>query len=209
MVPELLAGPLCLKCGKPLRKERRDDVYCPACAEREHTFDRVFSVFTYQSTAPSLYRFKYGNRPEYAEFYADCFVRRYGGLPRGIRVDALVPVPLHAAKLRKRGYNQAEVFARALSARLHTPVVTDLVARVKPTRPQKELDYYGRLNNLKKAFIIRKNDVKYNRIALVDDIFTTGSTADNIAALLKKQGVRNVYVFTPALVTDSYTERGM
>lgn len=194
-----------MKCGKPLRKERQDAEYCPECEKREHVFDRAFSVFDYQSAAPSLYRFKYGNRPEYAEYYADCFVRRYGGLPRGVRIDALVPVPLHPAKLRKRGYNQAEVFARALSVRLDTPVRSDLVARIRPTRPQKELDYYGRLNNLKNAFIIGRNDVECNSVALVDDIFTTGSTADNIAALLKKHGVRNVYVFTPAMATNLFS----
>ena len=191
-----------MKCGKPLGKARQDAEYCPECEKREHVFDKAFSVFEYASAAPSLYRFKYGGRQEYAEFYADAFVRRYGGLPRGIRIDALVPVPLHPAKLRKRGYNQAEAFARALSARLDIPVITDLVRRVKPTRPQKELDYYGRLNNLKNAFIMKRNDVKYMSVALVDDIFTTGSTADNIAALLKKHGTKRVYVFTPAMATN-------
>lgn len=198
----MLTGACCMKCGKPLQKEMRDAEYCPDCERREHVFDRAFPVFDYRSVAPSVYRFKYAGRREYAEYYADCFVRRYGGVPRGIRIDALIPVPLHPAKQRKRGYNQAEVLARALSARLDTPVISGLVSRVKPTRPQKELDYYGRLNNLKNAFIIGRNDVECNSVALVDDIFTTGSTADNIAALLKKHGVRNVYVFTPAIATN-------
>ena len=197
-----MSGPLCMKCGKPLRGDRRDAEYCPECEKREHAFDKAFSVFSYADAAPSLYRFKYLGRREYAQYYADCFVRRYNGLPRGVRIDALVPVPLHAAKLGKRGYNQAETFARALSGRLDTPVRNDMVARIKQTRPQKELDYYGRLNNLKNAFIIRTNDVECNSVALVDDIFTTGSTADHIAALLKKHGTRTVYVFTLAMATN-------
>lgn len=198
-----------MKCGKPLGKDRQDAEYCPECERRDHVFDRAFSVFEYRSAAPSIYRFKYRGRQEYAEFYADCFVRRYGGLPRGITIDALVPVPLYGKKLRSRGYNQAEAFARALSKRTDTPVIRDLVYRVKPTKPQKALDYYGRLNNLKNAFIIGRNDVECNSVALVDDIFTTGSTADNIAALLKKHGVRNVFVFTPAMATNLFPEGGM
>ena len=187
-----------MKCGKMLDAGMGDAEYCPECEKRDHAFDRVYSVFEYGDIASSLYRFKYLGRQEYAEYYADCFVRHYGGLPRDVCVDALLPVPLHASRKRRRGYNQAEAFARALSVRTGVPVETGLVSRTKKTRPQKELDYYGRLNNLKNAFIMSRNDVKYRCVALVDDIFTTGSTVDQIALLLKKQGVADVVVFTVA-----------
>ena len=192
-----LRGPLCATCGKELSDA--EDVYCTDCLRVRHAFDRGFSLFSYRDVAPSLYRFKYMGRQEYAEYFAERFVAHYGGLPEGIRVDALVPVPVSARRLTERGYNQAERLARALSARLDIPVRCDLIARVRDTKPQKLLDYYGRLNNLKNAFIMKKNDVSLKSVALVDDIYTTGSTADEIACLLKRHGMRFVYVFTPAI----------
>ena len=185
---------ICKDCARTLKP-------CPQPEFEKRAFDAVYSVFTYRSVAESVFRFKYMGRQEYAAFYADAFVRRYGGLPEGIRVDALIPVPLHPAKERKRGYNQAVLLAEALGRRLNIPVRSGLVARIRQTKPQKNLDYYGRLNNLKNAFIVRGNDVKYRSVALVDDIFTTGSTAGELAALLKGRGVRRVYVFTPAMAT--------
>ena len=117
----------------------------------------------------------------------------------GRRIEALVPVPLHKTRLRKRGYNQSEEYAKALSTLTGVPVEADLVKRIKNTRPMKELDMEGRRNNLKNAFIMGKNDVSLNSVAIVDDIYTTGSTVDAVAALLRRHGVRFVYVITIAV----------
>lgn len=193
---------VCTDCAqkiKPFRHIRTDGV---------HAFSAVFSVFPYREAAPSVYRFKYLGRREYAGWYARRFSECFGGLPQGIRIDALIPVPLHKDKQRLRGYNQAEAFARALSVHLKTPVINDLVARVRDTSPQKNMKYHERRNNLKNAFIMSRNDVKYKSVALVDDIFTTGSTADEIAALLQKNGIPEVYVFTIAAAIPQKWQQG-
>lgn len=125
--------------------------------------------------------------------------RYLGDFIRRAQPDAIVPVPLHRSKLKNRGYNQAACLAGALGRTLDLPVEEKLVKRVKNTIPMKRLNPVERQNNLKKAFIIGQNDVKlYDRIILVDDIYTTGTTLDEIAGLLKAHGVSEVYCVTLA-----------
>lgn len=126
------------------------------------------------------------------EKYLGEFIRR-------VSPDVLVPVPLHRKKLKSRGYNQAACLARALGKNLGLPMDEKLVKRIRNTAPMKRLNPTERQNNLKKAFIIGRNDVKlYDRVILVDDIYTTGTTLDEIAALLKAGGVSEVYCVTLA-----------
>ena len=123
----------------------------------------------------------------------------FGAADPSWKVDALVPVPLHPARKRKRGYNQAELLALEIGKQLGLRVENNWLIRTKNTVPQKLLNGQERQNNLKKAFNIGRNDVKlYDRIILVDDIYTTGTTLDEIAALLKSHGVSEVYCVTLA-----------
>ena len=138
-------------------------------------------------------------RQEYGDFFGEEMARLLGDFIGRVRPDVIVPVPLYRGKLRKRGYNQAACLARALGRSLELPVDEKLVKRVRNTAPMKHLNPTERQNNLKKAFIIGRNDVKlYDRIILVDDIYTTGTTLDEIAALLKEHGVSKVYCVTLA-----------
>ena len=128
------------------------------------------------------------------------FVRkqRLGGFIRSCRAEALVPVPLHKSRFRKRGYNQAQVLAEELSALTGIPVRTDLIERAEKTAPMKDLSAAERQNNLKKAFKICRNDVKLS-IIVIDDIYTTGSTIDAMSRELKKAGVERIYFVTLAI----------
>ena len=99
----------------------------------------------------------------------------------------------------KRGYNQADVLAKALSHELGIPCYSDVIKRVRDTQPMKELDVRGRRNNLKKAFNIAQNDVKFKCTLIIDDIYTTGSTIDEIAHEFRIAGVRKVYCLTLAI----------
>ena len=107
--------------------------------------------------------------------------------------DALVPVPIHFSRKRKRGYNQAELIARELSKHSGIPMNTQLIRRQGRTRPLKGLSYVERQNNLKRAFKIYKNDVKLNTIVIIDDIYTTGSTIDTITRVLHEAGIAKIY----------------
>lgn len=187
-----LKEPLCKKCGKPLGKEEEE--YCPDCAKGHHLYKRGRAVFLYDdSLRASVARFKYGNRREYADFYVDELVKAWGPVIRSWEADALIPIPLHRSRKRRRGFNQAELLAGGIGQSLGIPVLTGWLVRTKKTRPQKELSDLERKQNLKNAFQAVRNDVKLKTVILVDDIYTTGSTIDAAAALLLENGVENVY----------------
>lgn len=195
--PVYIRGPKCMKCGKALNREETE--YCGDCRKIRHEYDTGRAVFSYGSVSDAIYRFKYRGRQEYADYFAACMEKSLGSWLRENHVQALVPVPIHAGRRRMRGYNQAELLAKRLGDRVGIPVRTDLVMRVRSTKPMKDLSPGERQNNLKKAFIIGRNDVKlYDRVILVDDIYTTGTTLDEIAALLKAHGVSEVYCVTLA-----------
>lgn len=113
-----------------------------------------------------------------------------------------MPVPIHPSRKRKRGYNQAQLIAQELSRLTGIPVNTKLIARVKRTLPQKELNERQRQNNLKRAFKIFQNDVKLNTIVIIDDIYTTGSTIDAMTEVLNRAGIHRVYCMVMAAGRD-------
>lgn len=182
---------VCLICGKEVTHEEKE--YCEDCRKRKHFFRRNFACFSYKSMSQSIYRFKYAGRQEYAEYYATQIVKKFSKEIREIHPDALIPVPLHRSRFRKRGYNQAEVLAKEIGKLINVPVVTDLVIRCRKTTPQKELSRQNRQNNLKRAFKINRNDVKLNTIIVIDDIYTTGSTMDMVSKTCLEAGVVRVY----------------
>ncbi|MBQ7563141.1 MAG: ComF family protein [Lachnospiraceae bacterium] len=184
--------PYCLKCGKPLAKE--DEEFCSDCLRKNRLFDYGRVVFIYDELmSKSIYSFKYGGRQEYASFYAEEILKRYERQIKEISPDALVPIPLHKSRYRKRGYNQAELIAAELSKRSGVPVLPRLLERAKKTRPQKDLNEAERENNLKRAFKMGRNDVSLETVLLIDDIYTTGSTLDSAAGCLRESGVQRVY----------------
>ncbi|MCR5655994.1 MAG: ComF family protein [Butyrivibrio sp.] len=192
-----VSGNTCYKCGKPLSEESRE--YCSDCASTKHIFDRNFALYKYRSIAGSVYKFKYSGRREYADFYAAEIVKRFGDELKALKPDALIPVPMYGPKKRTRGYNQAEVLAVKIGKNLGIPVDSRIIKRCKKTVPMKLLDEQGRMANLKKAFNIAQNEVKYKCIILIDDIYTTGSTLDAVAAEFRRMGVKNIYCVTLAI----------
>jgi ComF family protein len=187
--------PACFHCGRPLREQERE--YCEDCTSRRSALVQGKSLYAYRDAAKqSMYRFKYGNRREYARFFAEEAERRLLSWIRDTGVEVLVPVPMYPKKERRRGYNQAKLFARALAERLELAYEPSMVRRVRDTRPQKELGVEERENNLKNAFQVADFVVKYNYVLIVDDIYTTGCTAETIARELQRAGVEKVYVLS-------------
>ncbi len=185
--------PYCLKCGKALREEKE---YCRDCSVRMHYFKRGVSVFDYGSISDSLYRFKNRGRAEYASFYAREIVKKRGGFIRHVNPDILIPVPIHRSKLLKRGYDQSLVLCKEISHLTKIPFRTDVVIRDKKTVPLKDLGLAERQNNLNKAFKIGADDVKLKTIMIVDDIYTTGSTIDEISRTLLGRFPCEIYFIT-------------
>lgn len=187
-----IRGPVCMGCGKPLLTEEQE--YCRDCSRKRRWTDRGRAPFLYDEVMRrSIAGFKYGGRQEYAAFYAEEILRRCAKEMKGWKGEVFVPIPLHPSRKRKRGFNQAGLLSEELSKRSGIPTDAGLLRRVKKTHVQKELNDQERLTNLKDAFSVRKGKVPYQNIILVDDIYTTGSTIDAAAKVLKENGVQNVH----------------
>ena len=184
--------PYCMKCGRPVTD---DSVrFCDECQSKSFEYVRGRAAFEYDDRLKeSIYRFKYGGRCEYADYYAVPMGRLLDSWIRSVRPDALVPIPLHKSRLHKRGYNQAELLADRLGKITGISVRNDILLRSGKTAAQKGLDASERQNNLKKALKIGADVVKLKNIILIDDIYTTGSTINAAASCLRRFGVENVY----------------
>ncbi len=191
--PQYIREPRCRRCGKQLAGAAGMGQFCHDCTQRRHVYDYGYALYDYHSMQKSIYRFKYRKRCEYAAFYARDICEKLADEIRIMEADAFIPVPVHSSRKRSRGYNQAELVAAEMSALTGIPMYGKLVHRIKKTVPQKDLTIQERQNNLKKAFNIRTNVVKLNRVILVDDIYTTGSTLDAVATELRRHGVKAVY----------------
>lgn len=188
--------PRCFKCGKHLKSEETE--FCHDCMQIQHVFDSGISLYEYETIKDSLYQFKYHNRCEYAEFYAKEIAGNLGIRIMSWKPDAFVPVPLYKNKERLRGYNQAELVALELGNQLNVKVKSNWIVRTRKTAPMKELNPVARQINLKKAFHITRDDVKLRCVVIVDDIYTTGATMDEMARVLKLHGVEKVHFVTLA-----------
>lgn len=192
-----ITEPSCHRCGKPL--DSSEALFCADCQEGEFAYDRSWALWNYDAQMRrSIQQFKYQGRQEYADYYVDQLLDAYGGLIRQLDPDVILPVPIHRARRRKRGYNQAELLAEGLSLALDIPMLTDYLVRSHATTALKDLGRQARRQSLQSAFSINRQSVgwKYQlrRVLIVDDIYTTGSTADACARVLKEAGMQEVYV---------------
>lgn len=184
--------PKCKKCGKEAETEETE--YCTDCKKHIHNYDTGVAVWNYRGKIKeSVYQFKYANKREYADFYIEELLKYYREEILKWHADAIIPIPLHKIKQRKRGFNQAEVLGKKISRELEIPIKTKVLIRNRKTLPQKELSYIERRKNLKNAFKIGKNSVELKKVILIDDIYTTGSTIDEASKILKAAGVKKIY----------------
>ena len=187
-----ITSPFCMICGKQLNDEQRET--CSDCEKKHHGFIRGVGALAYtKEIKQSMYRFKYSNRREYAAFYGEMLVRLRGHIMLSWKPDVIIPVPLHPARYRKRGYNQAELIARQIGKSLGILVDEKVLVRSVNTAPQKELNDKERTKNTKNAFQVTHNIVKYKRVLLVDDIYTTGATLDACSDALTNAGAAQIY----------------
>lgn len=187
--------PRCLKCGKAVTAEETE--YCMDCTKQQHVFTRGIALWSFdRSVRRVVYRFKYKNRREYAEYFAREIVKCYGRQIKSWNAEALVPVPIHRKRYKKRGFNQAELLAKEIGRYMKLEVHTEIISRIRNTRPQKELNNKERQKNLKSAFKINQNSVKLKKVIVVDDIYTTGATVDVMTELLLQTEITHVYVIT-------------
>ncbi len=194
---DYLQGVTCLHCGKQLNEQYIDNI-CPDCKGGCFYYDRAFSCFAYKGMGRELiYKFKYEGKTQLSRVIAGLMQERL--INEGLKIDAIVPVPMHENNLKERGFNQSYLISRELAARLGKPVA-DCLKRTRETQKQYNLDKTQRYLNIIGAFSgkLLYNIDKYKSILLVDDIYTTGSTVNECSKVLKGLGATNIYVITAA-----------
>ena len=184
-------SPHCITCGKPLFQETQ--LYCSDCLLYPKSFSGGMAGFVYEGACKrAVLSIKYQNRREYIASFAYLLAAKFGERIRRQSFDLLVPVPLHRERLFKRGFNQAELLAKELSAYLSIPVHSTILSRTKETKAQKSLNPEERLFNLSRAITASSLPAGASRILLADDIYTTGSTMEACTRALLSAGAARV-----------------
>jgi ComF family protein len=192
--------PYCARCGLPFLGAVTDKAVCANCHDRELYFDSARAAVVAEGVALDvIHRFKYSQALWFEPFLADLLLREAKPALAGAGWDLVVPVPLHPVKEREREFNQAARIGRRLADALGMPMRTDLVARTEPTRTQTRLDRDERAANVHRAFAPAcQADLGGASVVVVDDVLTTGATADAVAKVLRKMGADRVCVWSVA-----------
>ena len=193
--------PYCLRCGRPLQSGEIE--YCRRCQGKLSAFEQNLPLLLYNEAARfSVSHFKYHGRQEFALPYARLWMSRRGEELSAIKADVLIPVPIHRSRLRKRGYNQAALFAYELEKLSGILCREDILIRSKHTGAQKELGRKERLANMQNAFRLKNSPEGIRCAVLVDDIYTTGSTLESCSRVLKAAGVEKIYALTLCIAAE-------
>jgi len=186
----------CARCAEPLPLAAP---LCGKCLQRLPAFDAAWAGYLYRAPFDHLVqRLKFNNAlavgrallPDWSAALRAHLSTREAPSPQ-----ALIPIPLHRSRLRRRGYNQALELARDLGRELALPVLPVALERVRATAPMPGLDLTTRRRNVRGAFAVAAGVVMPNRVALVDDVMTSGATLNEAAKVLKRAGVAWVEVW--------------
>ncbi|RAK65545.1 ComF family protein [Phenylobacterium kunshanense] len=187
-----LDGPVCDGCGTPF--EYDTGARCAACLAKPRAFDAARAACLYDETSREpILQLKHADRLDLAPLFARWLSRSAHDLIEG--ADAIVPVPLHPLRLLRRRYNQAAEIARPLAALSGTTYLPDALVRRRATATQGGKSGSGRRRNVAGAFDVparRQGQVEGLRILLIDDVLTTGATAEGCARALKAAGAARV-----------------
>jgi ComF family protein len=199
-------GNCCSHCGMPLTVT--DSLACGGCLaikNDSHSVDLCIAALSYEFPVDRFITgLKYRHKPEFARVLGDLLairIQEESARPDYRLPDAILPVPLHPLRLLQRGFNQSAEIARWVAKTLQLPRAGRLVRRVRNTPAQAGLSRTARLANMHRAFQLTA-PVKGMRIALLDDVITTGATITALAELLKRAGVLEVQVWAAARTVD-------
>ncbi len=195
-----LGEPCCARCALPFDYETGAAVECGRCLAEPPAFDRLRAAVAYGEISRKVaLKLKYGGRPGVAETMARFMARHLEPGEEWL----LAPVPLHRWRIWRRGYNQSALIASALAGRARLETRLDLLERVKATPPLRGMGPNERRKAVRGAFRVnarRKAEVKGRSVLLVDDVYTSGATANGCARILKRAGVARVDILCWARV---------
>jgi ComF family protein len=207
-----LEGPSCPRCHVPFASmaaiSHSPAQLCGDCRRVPPAFTEAWALYPYiPPLQEAICLFKYKGKLGLVDWLAALMCTR---LPQSLDVDLIMPVPLHPVRLREREFNQSLLLADRLSRHLRVPLSYTNLVRAVPTDAQTSLTRQARLKNLRKAFLVTSpDDLQEKRILLVDDVYTTGTTVNECAKVLRRAGSGPVSVVTlartldPSLVRDS------
>lgn len=191
--------PACIGCAMPMAQAGE---LCANCRQHRPAFDRALVPYRYEFPLVELiHRLKYGRQIAISRILGTVLAHRLAERGRQA-VDAIVPVPLHPSREARRGYNQAGEIAHFAAEILKLPVLDRVALRVRATEEQAALPAIVRRVNVSGAFEVLSGCVP-PAVAIVDDVLTTGSTADALAQALKRAGCRRVEVWAVARATGA------
>lgn len=193
--------PGCLSCGVPFHSFQADaDHLCGNCILEPPPYAGARSFGYYTAELSSVIQgMKFLGRRDLAGHLAPLLVTAFYESWSREEFDVVIPVPLHPARRRERGYNQSELLARSLTRQIAVPFNNDALTRIRPTLPQVGLTDSQRLENVRKAFRCADHrHVAGKRALLIDDVMTTGATAASAAGALLEAGALRVSVLTVA-----------
>ncbi|MDP8230718.1 MAG: ComF family protein [Candidatus Gorgyraea atricola] len=194
--------PFCVKCGKKLSGGPEMKELCNDCKEDTLYFDKALSVFHYDGAIKKLvhdFKYKKITSPvkEFTRSTID-FMKEHG---MAKDLDLVLSVPMHRSRLFKREINPSRVLAENIAKIMHVQYSDGVLKKTINTPPQSSLPRNERIKNIKKSFSLQKNKIthiKDKNMLLVDDLFTTGSTVNECARILKEAGSRQVEIITLA-----------
>ncbi|MDI6703163.1 MAG: ComF family protein [bacterium] len=198
----LLFPPFCHRCGKGISSSFKwvERPLCKECLKTKRYFCEARAVSRYEGIIKEcIHLIKYKKRialyKPLMHLLIDCIIKNW----QVEDFDFIIPVPLHKSRLRKRTFNQAELFSSSIGKYFGIPV-SDSLKRYKDTPSQVNLSEKERVQNVKDAFLIRKKDhlFKDKVIMLIDDVYTTGATVNECSKVLMEAGAKKVYVLTLA-----------
>ena len=210
---DIFFPPICLSCKKYLEEKEKPDLICGNCFQSIKIYKNLFrpssqlilaaaTSYGNSATKELIHCLKYKGFLKAQKPLGEILIKYLENLNLDLKNYLIIPVPLYYSRLRKRGFNQAEILAEIVSKHFGWQLETRVFKRIRETKPQIEMkDYKDREANIKNCFdVTNKNAIKNKNIILVDDVYTSGATMKEAIKILKRGGAANIIALTVAKV---------
>lgn len=191
---------ICNKCSIKLRKHEIKNNHVIKIGNKEKHFDELLCIFKYEDIIRDIIiKYKFQNKPYLYKTFAKIILKNEKTCGFLEKYDIIIPVPISKKRKHERGYNQTQLIAKEIAKILNIKLGNNILIKERDTKAQSELSKKDRAINIKDVFKITDNKtIKNMKILIFDDIYTTGSTANECARILKESGAKKIGVLTIA-----------